>query len=107
MKINIIMVDELGDCKVAKTFTQTQIEAIGHDNIDYVVMAIISKLTGEFPEASFYREDEETVYESRRRVYEELFNEYYEYAQEHEEEIGYEDPFEWADEQARYGTEIW
>lgn len=103
MDINIIMVDEMGALKVAKTYSASQIEAIGMENISDIIEVAIKHLTERYgDEVRFYKEEAKTYEEERREMYDEVFNEYYEYAKTHEEEIGFEDPFEWAIEQTEW-----
>ena len=101
MKINLIVVDECGTDYIAECIDSRKQEILG-DSVESYVEFRLAQLADRSPEARYiYREDEKTLAEQRCEEYEETYEYWLKWAEEHPEEIDNWDPEEWADEQAR------
>lgn len=101
MKINLIVIDELGTDYIAETIDSRQQEALGQ-HLDNFITFRLNELREAYPEAqAIYREDEKTLGEQRCEEYEARYQENLEYALTHEDELDGYDPYEWADETTR------
>lgn len=101
MKINLIVVDELGTDYIAETIDSRQQEAIG-EHLNGFIEHRLNELRDRYPEAiAIYKEEEKTLSELRCEEYKEAYEYWVRYAEEHPEETDDWDPEEWADEQAR------
>ena len=101
MKINLIVVDECGTDYIAEVIDSRKQEILG-DSVESYVEFRLAQLADRYPEARYiYREDEKTLAEQRCEEYEETYEYWLKWAEEHPEEIDNWDPEEWADEQAR------
>lgn len=95
MKINLIVIDELGTDYVAETIDSRAQEALG-EHLDNFVTFRLNALKDRYPEArAIYREDEKTYGEMRCEEYEERLQANLEWAYAHADELD-EDPEEWA-----------
>lgn len=100
MKVNIILVDELGDEVIARTIDAKQVEALGEYLDDFVILQI-NKVLEEYPECrNVYREDVKSYGEQRADQWEEIYKEELEWALAHEDEIDNMDPEEYAHDRA-------
>lgn len=101
MKINLIVIDELGDEMVAQTIDQTQITALGECLEGYLKLRL-SELRERYPECrGVYDEHIKSAGEERADAYEAAYNDALEYALAHPDEIDDWDPYEWAEDCAR------
>lgn len=101
MKINLIVIDELGTDYIAETIDSRQQEALGQ-HLDNFITFRLNELRETYPEAqAIYREDEKTLAEQRCEEYDALFEENLKWAEAHPEELDGLDPIEWADEATR------
>ena len=98
MKINLIVIDELGDEWVAQTIDQTQITALGECLEGYLKLRL-NELRERYPECrGVYDEHIKSMGEERADAYEVAYNEALEWALAHEDELDGYDPYEWASE---------
>lgn len=101
MKINLIVVDELGTDYIAETIDSNMQQILG-DNLEKYIEFRLHDLADTYPEAlGVYREDEKTLGEQRCEEYDRRYQENLEYALTHEDELDGYDPYEWADETTR------
>lgn len=101
MKINLIVIDELGDDLVAQTIDQTQVAALGECLEGYIKLRL-DELRERYPECrGVYDERIKSWGEERAEAYDAAYNEALEWALAHEDELDGEDPYEWAIECAR------
>ena len=101
MKINLIVVDELGDDLVAQTIDQTQITALGECLEGYIKLRL-DELRERYPECRrVYDERIKSLGEERADAYDDAYEEALEYALAHPDEIDDWDPYEWAEDCAR------
>jgi hypothetical protein len=99
MKVQIVLIDECGSEVIADTIEAKAVEAMG-EHLDSFVEMRINEIRLNYPEARcVYREDVKSYGEQIADEWERIYNEEYEWALAHEDEID-TDPEEYAHDMA-------